>query len=654
MVLLWISATSMMVAAQLHAQALPTLTTIRAVHTLSLKEAVRAYPVDLIGVITYYDPFLNYPGRPLMMVTDATGSIYVGLQGMTTLPLKAGLLVEVKGQSNPGDFAPIIDQAQIRILGQTTLPKHAPRESLTHLVTGSFDAQWVEMEGVIESVQESGKNVTLKLAVSDGEVAATAVKEPGVDYASLIDARVLIRCIAGSQFNRNRQIVGEQLLVPGIAMVKVEDPAPQHPFQMPVSPIRDVMRYSPGSVFVHRVHIRAAVTLYWPGRLLCIQDGSEALCAETAQTTPLNPGQMVDVIGFPQIGTVAPTLSNAAFQTVPGTMTASVSTIDAAQAFGGVHDAQLVQIDGRFIAHDKASPDTTLVMTSGKFTFPVTLPRSVDPKALLELEEGSTLRVTGICSVQADSRVFTRHDGFPVVKYFQILLRSPTDVIVLKRPSWWSAKHALRVLALALAMTMCVLCWVVYLRTRLKRQTELLRYQATHDGLTGLWNRKAVLDLLRREFEIAARANKKVGVIMLDADRFKHVNDTYGHLAGDAVLMELAKRIQQVVRSYDLTGRFGGEEFLIVLPECTGEEVQQCAERIRAVVAGDPISADGSELAMTVSLGTAVLDPLLNTQRDALATADNALYQAKLAGRNRVVAGHLQPQLERIAERYLS
>jgi len=167
---------------------------------------------------------------------------------------------------------------------------------------------------------------------------------------------------------------------------------------------------------------------------------------------------------------------------------------------------------------------------------------------------------------------------------------------------------------------------------------EELHYQATHDGLTGIWNRRAILEMMSREFEIAARSNCSMGVIMLDVDHFKRVNDTRGHLAGDAVLKEIARRIRQAIRSYDLAGRYGGEEFLVVLPDCDSEQIRRCAERIRSAVADEPILAEGSYLTITVSAGTTVLDPVPGTESDALAVADTALYRAKNAGRNRVVA----------------
>jgi two-component system cell cycle response regulator len=167
---------------------------------------------------------------------------------------------------------------------------------------------------------------------------------------------------------------------------------------------------------------------------------------------------------------------------------------------------------------------------------------------------------------------------------------------------------------------------------------EELRLQATHDGLTGTWNRSAILDLLHREYELAARSGSAIGVIMLDVDHFKKVNDTYGHLAGDLVLIEAARRMQQAVRSYDLVGRYGGEEFLVVSPDCDKVQVQVCAERIRLAMEERPVLAQGSSIAITVSAGTAILAPQFNTEKDALAAADTALYRAKREGRNQVVS----------------
>lgn len=178
---------------------------------------------------------------------------------------------------------------------------------------------------------------------------------------------------------------------------------------------------------------------------------------------------------------------------------------------------------------------------------------------------------------------------------------------------------------------------ILTLQAEQLKAREELQLQATHDGLTGTWNRNAILDLLHREYDLAARSGNTIGVIMLDVDHFKRVNDTYGHLAGDQVLIEVARRMQQAVRSYDLVGRYGGEEFLVVSPDCNRQQIQVCAERIRSAMEEQPVLAHGSTIAITVSAGTAILGPWLSSEKDALAAADNALYRAKSGGRNQVV-----------------
>ena len=626
--------------AQTTAEALPTLTSARAAHRLSSEEAARGYPVHLRGTVTYYDGEID-PRRATLFVADSSGSIYVSPVHPPTTAWKPGQLVEIVGRSAAGDFAPIVDHAQVRVIGKSHLPALAPRMTMADLRTGEEDGQWVEVEGLVYSTRKAGGNVLLEVAMSDGAITASTLRDPMVDYTSLIDARVRIRGNAAPFFNHRGQVTGAHLLFPGIATVKVLEPAAVNPFGMPVTDIGNLMRYSPQFGFRHRTHLRGVVTLFWPGRLICVQDPSEALCAETEQTTPLAVGQSVDVVGFPMMGDFTPTLIRATYRANAQTSPVAATAIAAREAFEGSSDASLVKLEGQLIGRDKAATDPTIMVSAGNSIFPVVLPREVDTGALARLEDGSRLAITGICAVQSDHRVRAPESGFALAKSFRILLRSSGDVAVQQRPSWWNAEHTLRVLALALVITIIILGWVVFLRMRLKEQTQKLQYQATHDVLTGLWNRRAVLDLLQRETDLAARTGRLIGVIMLDADRFKSINDTYGHLAGDAVLREIGSRIQVALRSSDLIGRYGGEEFLIVLPELATEDVQVCAERVREAIAASPVMAEGAQLAVTVSIGTALLDPLVNDQRDALSAADGALYEAKRSGRNRVVSSHL-------------
>jgi diguanylate cyclase (GGDEF)-like protein len=176
------------------------------------------------------------------------------------------------------------------------------------------------------------------------------------------------------------------------------------------------------------------------------------------------------------------------------------------------------------------------------------------------------------------------------------------------------------------------------LEDKLVQAREAMRFKATHDMLTGVWNRGTILETLDREISRSRREGLSLGVLIGDLDHFKSVNDTYGHIAGDAVLREITKRMQYDVRPYDAVGRYGGEEFLILLPGCDSTQTADKADRLRRVIAQEPVDTSAGLLNITMSLGgVATKDWPSDTANQILQMADTALYHAKEAGRNRVV-----------------
>jgi len=189
---------------------------------------------------------------------------------------------------------------------------------------------------------------------------------------------------------------------------------------------------------------------------------------------------------------------------------------------------------------------------------------------------------------------------------------------------------------------------ILDLQAELLAARESLRYQATHDGLTGLLNRSAALDALRNELERANRQNDPLCLMLADFDHFKDINDTYGHTIGDAVLCEAARRMRSSVRTYDIVGRYGGEEFLFILPGCDSRDARNQAERLQICVTRDPIVLPRVTLSFQMSLGGVVKHQPAVQDLDALIqAADSALYEAKMQGRNRVVlCEHSMPVLK--------
>jgi diguanylate cyclase (GGDEF)-like protein len=177
---------------------------------------------------------------------------------------------------------------------------------------------------------------------------------------------------------------------------------------------------------------------------------------------------------------------------------------------------------------------------------------------------------------------------------------------------------------------------ILDLQQQLLATQHALEFQATHDPLTELWNRRMILDHLAQELSRASRYHTPTAVLMVDLDHFKEVNDTFGHLAGDAVLREVARRLQAHIRPYDGIGRYGGEEFLLVAAQTDGASARVLAERLRSSVSCDPVATQEGTISVTLSLGVAVAESsALFAADDLLLAADAALYGAKRSGRNR-------------------
>jgi diguanylate cyclase (GGDEF)-like protein len=194
---------------------------------------------------------------------------------------------------------------------------------------------------------------------------------------------------------------------------------------------------------------------------------------------------------------------------------------------------------------------------------------------------------------------------------------------------------------------------IISLEDRLIRTQEELRQLATHDFLTGLLNRRACVDSLVVELDRGCRTGDPVCVVMADIDHFKAINDTYGHQTGDEILCEVAHRMQKSLRPYDIAGRFGGEEFIMILPECNLTEGVKLAQRICRLVRSEPVIIKDVPIKISMSLGVAVANQVAPADlEELLGSADAALYRAKEAGRNRVeFSSDLIPPTGFLAER---
>jgi diguanylate cyclase (GGDEF)-like protein len=199
---------------------------------------------------------------------------------------------------------------------------------------------------------------------------------------------------------------------------------------------------------------------------------------------------------------------------------------------------------------------------------------------------------------------------------------------------------------LSLAATVIFVSFICFsvrtliIQHRLLKTQEAYRHEAAHDGLTSIWNRITILDILQRELMRAERERTSVGIIMADIDHFKSVNDSLGHASGDVVLRTVASEIALALRPYDSIGRYGGEEFLVVAPVCDFAQTRDLAEHVRDRIENRLIMVKDKRVKITLSMGVGA-GSFAMVAESLLHAADTALYAAKSNGRNRV-----EPQAE--------
>lgn len=169
-----------------------------------------------------------------------------------------------------------------------------------------------------------------------------------------------------------------------------------------------------------------------------------------------------------------------------------------------------------------------------------------------------------------------------------------------------------------------------------KNTNDKLREMAMRDGLTGLYNHTFLLELFQREVQKESGLNKNIAFLMIDIDYFKNINDTYGHMIGDAVIRKLSDLLIDTVRANDIIGRYGGEEFGIVLSDVTKGQVLEICDRIRRSVEQHIFEVNGIRISITVSIGVCIKEPESTVSKnDIIIIADRALYEAKKSGRNK-------------------
>ncbi len=613
------------------------------VHRLTADQAAQSLPVRIRGVVTIASAWKN-----AFFVQDATGGIAV--ERLDRTPLQVGEEVEVVGISQAGGFAPIIHAQRITVLGQTNMPP-AHLYRYTDLMDGLMDSNWVEVQGVVQSAQSqnywSRQILELKVEIAGGLISVPLLDYKPGDEAGLVDAEVHLHGVCGSIFNDKRQLTGIRIFVNARKQIDIVRAPSVDPYAAPLRPLNSVMQFKPGVLENHRIRIAGTVTYQDPGHAIYVQEGADGLLLKTEQTTPVPLGSRIEAIGFPSLGGYAPMLRNALFRVVaPGKPLEPIAivaadflepqekqAIDPEKLADAPYNSRLVEVQGYLTQSSSTLNEQKWLLSDGKNSFAVIrkgIPEETETPAL---ENGSFVSATGVFLVQVDE------NNQP--QTFYILLRKTGDLRVLKRASWWTTGHTIGVLLLVLVITLGITLWVLLLKKQVRRQTSMLREsedrfrkQAQQDALTGLASRSFLHEQLQAAICKAATQGERFGVLMIDLDHFKQVNDTLGHHAGDELLKTVADRIRRSVRKSDVVARMGGDEFVVLLSDIYDSlEAELIGAKVVANVSA-PVDLISRHMLVSASVGVCTY-PEGGRDPDALLqNVDTAMYNAKAAGRN--------------------
>jgi signal transduction histidine kinase len=439
--------------------ALPVLTNIARIKQLRGNEATRGYQVCVRGIVTFQN------GVRDLVVHDSVDGIFVARTNASS-DFVQGQLVEVRGVTGLAGYAPRVEANEIVALGSADLPP--PRHlSFDWLSSGREDCQWIEVRGVVRSVTLGPNDHHFDISM-DGNRLRVCVLDCTITHCGrLIDSTVRVRGVLGSNRNSKQQILAP-LLWATSENVFVEEVAGEDPFATPIRPAASLLQFAPDSTPNHRVRIRGVVTHQSRGNFLFVRDCAQGLWLQTRQTTALKPGQIVEAVGFEGMGKYSPVLQDVIFRRVGEGAVPQPAAITAKEALRGDHDADLVEITGQLLDSFHGGDDRIFVLQSDRAVFNAYLPKSANVSSTPR--NGSTLKLTGICLI--DDVLKNVDKVRPTA--FRLLLRSPEDVVVIQKPSWWTLSRLLWALVALASVTLASSAWVVSLRRRVQLQTGII------------------------------------------------------------------------------------------------------------------------------------------------------------------------------------
>ncbi len=437
------------------------------VRVLSETEAKSHKAVRLRGVVT----LPPNPRGSSFVIDDDSAAIYCEGAAEMMDGLKRGDLVEVTGHSSMGGFAPFVVVDTMGVVGIGAIPQPIP-VSFDQMLSGSFGSRWVEVSGIVRRSEDPGNPVKawmLELATGGGRL-KILFRDP-LSGRHPVDAEIRVAGICFYQFSRSGHAINPLLVVPSGVVVDVVEPPPA---EVPVRGINRLISFGSRD-FGHRVRVSGVVTYHLPGEGFWFEEDGGGLRVILSDDIHLSPGEKIEVTGFPVMGNYSPELEDVTVkrqeQIVPTPPTVLGSTLEALD-----HDATLISLKATLIEQSRVPRGLRLLLRDQDGDFSAYLRVDNDARNTPIWETGSEILVTGICQVSLPPPGSA--PGTIVPRGFELILRSPAEVKILRTPPWWNAERRARLLAITTVALGVVIGFVILMARRRLRQSAAARKQS--------------------------------------------------------------------------------------------------------------------------------------------------------------------------------
>jgi signal transduction histidine kinase len=439
------------------ASATPAITTVAEVKALSPDLAKQQLPVSIRGVITTVLP--EYDGA---VVQDSTRGIFIYLPDAkkSELPLRRGEFYQIDGVTGPGLFAPVIVPRRITRLGagQWPQPLHA---TWAHLVNGSLDTQYIEIDGVVTAVQDQ----SLSLLTEGGKVTLNLIGFRVKDLAGYVNAVVRVRGCVFAPFNEQTRELRTGTILVGDAAVSVLQPPPRDFFDIPQRSIAELLFYDPEAAPFRRLKVTGQIIHGRRGEYFLSQ-GTNGMRVTIGNSGPFSVGDLVEAAGFLGLGGPAAELKEAVMRKKGSAPLPAPTKLTPDRLLLACYADTLVQVGATLMNQWREGSDQVLELQSGFLAFrarinPGSRPFSLPPS-------GSRLELTGVYVPLGNLA------GDGTVSGFELLLSSPADLRVLATPPWWTLRHVLILAGILAALLCIVLVWNKALHRQVQERSRQL------------------------------------------------------------------------------------------------------------------------------------------------------------------------------------